>query len=57
MSDRRVLKLIWKWLKAGFVKDDQFYETDLGNGCGTQSEDSGMEKLLRDGRLCRFISE
>ncbi|GGA02919.1 hypothetical protein GCM10008018_56220 [Paenibacillus marchantiophytorum] len=30
MSDRRVLKLIWKWLKAGFVKDDQFYETELG---------------------------
>jgi len=25
--DRRVLKLTWKWLKAGFVKDDQFHET------------------------------
>ncbi|MEC0230798.1 group II intron reverse transcriptase/maturase [Paenibacillus alba] len=35
ISDRRVLKLIWKWLKAGFVKDDQFYETDLGSPQGS----------------------
>ncbi len=35
ISDRRILKLIWKWLKAGFVKDDQFYETDLGSPQGS----------------------
>ncbi|BFH61319.1 group II intron reverse transcriptase/maturase [Paenibacillus azoreducens] len=35
ISDRRILKLMWKWLKAGFVKDDQFYETDLGSPQGS----------------------
>lgn len=35
ISDRRILKLLWKWLKGGFVKDDQFYETDLGSPQGS----------------------
>ncbi|WP_373232861.1 group II intron reverse transcriptase/maturase [Cohnella sp.] len=34
ISDRRILKLIRKGLKAGFVKDDQFYETVLGSPQG-----------------------
>jgi RNA-directed DNA polymerase len=34
ISDRRILILIRKWLKAGFVKDDQLCETDLGSPLG-----------------------
>ncbi|GAB2697359.1 group II intron reverse transcriptase/maturase [Paenibacillus thermoaerophilus] len=34
ISDRRELKLIRKWLKAGFVKDDQFHETEMGSPQG-----------------------
>ncbi|MBP1997055.1 group II intron reverse transcriptase/maturase [Paenibacillus eucommiae] len=35
INDRRILKLLWKWLKAGFVKEDQFYETELGSPQGS----------------------
>jgi len=34
INDRRILKLMRKWLKAGFVKEDQFYETELGSPQG-----------------------
>ena len=30
ISDRRILKLITKWLKAGVIEDGQFYESELG---------------------------
>jgi RNA-directed DNA polymerase len=30
ISDRRILKLITKWLKAGVIENGQFYESELG---------------------------
>jgi RNA-directed DNA polymerase len=30
ISDRRVLKLIYKWLKAGVMEDVRFHETEVG---------------------------
>lgn len=34
ISDRRILKLIRKWLTVGFVKDKQLYETTIGSPQG-----------------------
>jgi RNA-directed DNA polymerase len=34
ISDRRILKLIQKWLKAGFMKEDQHHETEIGSPQG-----------------------
>lgn len=34
INDRRVLKMIRKWLTAGVMKDDKFLETDIGSPQG-----------------------
>jgi group II intron reverse transcriptase/maturase len=34
ISDRRILKLIRKWLKAGYTEEGQFYETEIGSPQG-----------------------
>ena len=34
INDRRMLKVIRKWLKAGVMKDDKFFETDIGSPQG-----------------------
>lgn len=34
ISDRRILKLIRGWLTAGVMKDDQFYDTEIGSPQG-----------------------
>ncbi|MBD2872995.1 reverse transcriptase domain-containing protein, partial [Paenibacillus arenilitoris] len=34
INDRRILKLMRKWLTAGVMKEDVFYETDIGSPQG-----------------------
>lgn len=34
INDRRILKLIKKWLEAGVMEDDQFHETEVGSPQG-----------------------
>ena len=34
ISDKRVLKLIRKWLEAGVMEDDQFHDTEMGTPQG-----------------------
>lgn len=34
ISDKRVLKLVRKWLKAGVVEEDQYHETEIGSPQG-----------------------
>lgn len=34
VSDRRILKMIWKWLKAGVMEKGEFYESELGSPQG-----------------------
>jgi RNA-directed DNA polymerase len=34
ISDRRVLKMIWKWLKAGVMEDGKYMENELGSPQG-----------------------
>lgn len=34
ISDRRILKMIWKWLKAGVMEKGEIYESEIGNPQG-----------------------
>lgn len=34
ISDRRILKMIWKWLKAGVMEDGAYAESDVGSPQG-----------------------
>jgi group II intron reverse transcriptase/maturase len=34
ISDRRILKMIWKWLKAGVMEDGKYMESELGSPQG-----------------------
>ncbi len=68
ISNRRVLKLIRKWLMAGFVKDDQFHETELGSPQGGSSvryfqirlnylDTIREKKFTETGTLVRFADD
>src|SRR6266852_1495565 len=55
VADRRMLRLIQKWLKAGVSEDGQWSETELGTPQGavitplTQKVISSLKEQLRDG--------
>jgi RNA-directed DNA polymerase len=34
ISDRRILKLVWKWLKAGVMEKGEIYESEIGSPQG-----------------------
>lgn len=34
ISDRKILKMIWKWLKAGVIENGEYTESDLGSPQG-----------------------
>jgi group II intron reverse transcriptase/maturase len=34
ISDRRILKLVWKWLKAGIMEKGEIYESEIGSPQG-----------------------
>ena len=34
ISDRKILKMIWKWLKAGVMENGEYAESDLGSPQG-----------------------
>ena len=34
ISDRRMLKLVWKWLKAGVIEKGELYESEIGSPQG-----------------------
>jgi RNA-directed DNA polymerase len=34
ISDRRILKTVWKWLKAGIMEDGEYIESELGSPQG-----------------------
>lgn len=34
ISDRRIIKIVWKWLKAGIIEDGEVHSSDIGSPQG-----------------------
>ena len=52
ISDRRILKMIWKWLKAGVMEDGKYMESELGSPQGGVISHQNIFALFRQNGNC-----